>query len=357
MTSMKGWSIPEDLIISEILIRVPVKSLLRFRFVCKTWRSAISNRDFIESHRQHSRSKVHLIHGHHDIVHGGVVNIESLNEEGKLQYYFTLPSPKNYCIINSSHDLIVLSNKDGYMLSNPAMQDLVYLPRPPSWDVDVDLPVTGFGFVSSHGKYKVVSIACDSDGQHTCEVFTVGIDNSWRKGKSPPSSVCSFIHTPFVEGNLHMLSLESKGSWYVMAMLLFDLEKEAWSAMALPDETRRIRWHVNLRETQGLLSFSCCIPDNSLEIWMLRDYANKVWSKDFVIDVAFLGARMNCAVSVYFVFPLKMMTDGRILLKMDIRNGYQWFYFDPRDGSSQLADQKGFSTTIYAENLVPIWGF
>ena len=119
----------------------------------------------------------------------------------------------------------------------------------------------------------------------------------------------------------------------------------------------RTRWDVQLRETQALLSFSCRVPDKKIEIWMLRDYASKVWSKDFVIDVTLLGGSTNSVVSMLFGFPLKVMTDGRILLQMNRRNCDRWFYFDPRDGSTQLADQKGWSTAIYAENLVPILGF
>ena len=131
-----------------------------------------------------------------------------------------------------------------------------------------------------------------------------------------------------------------------MAILVFNLEKEAWSVMALPKEAMPISWHVELREIQGLVSSSYCVPDKGIEIWMLRDYANRVWSKDFVIDVTLLGARMNFVVSVFFLFPLEMMADGRILLRMNNSNDHQWFYFDPRDGSSQLVDHKGFSTTI-----------
>uniref|UniRef100_A0ACD5YYG9 Uncharacterized protein n=1 Tax=Avena sativa TaxID=4498 RepID=A0ACD5YYG9_AVESA len=144
-----------------------------------------------------------------------------------------------------------------------------------------------------------------------------------------------------------------------MAILVFNLEKEAWSVMALPDETKsKCRyWNVELREIQGLLSFSCHIPEKCIEIWMLRDYANKVWSKDFVIDVTLLGGRRNSGASIYFVFPLEVMTDGRILLQVHNGNGCRWFYFDPRDGRIQLAHIKGFLTTIYAENLVPVLGF
>uniref|UniRef100_A0ACD5Z434 Uncharacterized protein n=1 Tax=Avena sativa TaxID=4498 RepID=A0ACD5Z434_AVESA len=216
MTTMEDWNIPENLIVNEILIRLPVKSLLRFRCVCKAWRYAISNRDLIESHRKHSQSKVHVMDGGHRIPPAGAsINIERLSEEGKLQYYYSLPSMQNHRIVHSSHDLVVLIHDDGYMLSNPAMQDLVYLPRPPAWGVDVGLLVTGSGLVSSHGKYKVVSIRCNSDTQDVCEVFTVGIDNSWRKGKSPPSPLCLYGHTPYVDGNLHMASWNgSSVIWY-----------------------------------------------------------------------------------------------------------------------------------------------
>jgi hypothetical protein len=100
--------IPEDLFYSEILMRLPVKSFLRFRCVCKGWCFAISNRMLIESDRQHSQSKLHL---------------------------FRLPPLRHFGITISSHDLIVLIYNDGHKLSNPAMQDIVYLPHPPSLDV------------------------------------------------------------------------------------------------------------------------------------------------------------------------------------------------------------------------------
>ena len=48
-----------------------------------------------------------------------------------------------------------------------------------------------------------------------------------------------------------MISQKSKG---VMAILLFNLEKEARSVMALPKEAMPISWHVEFREIQGLVS-------------------------------------------------------------------------------------------------------
>ncbi|KAM0917295.1 hypothetical protein ACQ4PT_009604 [Festuca glaucescens] len=47
--------IPEDLVL-EILVRLPVKSLLRFKTVCKAWHVTISSQSFIAAHLQRSAS-------------------------------------------------------------------------------------------------------------------------------------------------------------------------------------------------------------------------------------------------------------------------------------------------------------
>lgn len=45
-----GVSALPDEIIADVLSRLPVKSLMRFRCVCKSWRTLISNPQFIKMH-------------------------------------------------------------------------------------------------------------------------------------------------------------------------------------------------------------------------------------------------------------------------------------------------------------------
>ncbi|CAM0948847.1 unnamed protein product [Alopecurus aequalis] len=361
---MKDQSIPEELIINEILPRLPVKSLLRFRSVCKAWHSTISSRYFIESHRRYKQSKVHVVHCSNNIQDTCSINIDRLSEGRNLQHYYRVPRLRVNDIINSSHDLVVLGHKDGYLLSNPAMQESLNLPHPPSW-VDAIFPVVGFGFVLSLGKYKMVNITSGIGTQDTCEVLSVGMDISWRIGKTPPSSIYPFGHTPYLHGNLHMLTWrndEDQNS----KILLFNLEKELWAMLKLPEhpiipQCSIYQDYTGLREIQSLLCFTCCIPNKSIDVWMLRDYENKVWSKDFVIDMTLPrvmpdGFKFRIT-ELYGWFPLNVMADGTILLHIESAMDDRWVYYDPQDGSIQLADHKGRHTTLYAESLVPISGF
>ncbi|KAG5547749.1 hypothetical protein RHGRI_013439 [Rhododendron griersonianum] len=50
-------SLPHDLVILEVLTRLPAKSLTRFKTVSKHWRSAISYPSFFEAHRRLARSQ------------------------------------------------------------------------------------------------------------------------------------------------------------------------------------------------------------------------------------------------------------------------------------------------------------
>ncbi|CAN6233608.1 unnamed protein product [Urochloa humidicola] len=268
-----------------------------------------------------------------------------------------MPWLQDYRLVASSRHLIVLSHMTGYLLSNPATEELLHLP-PASW-YKARHPYrhcTGFGFVPSLGKYKLLSITFGPQDTQICEVFTVGVDDSWRRGKSPPFRVTKTKYhssMPCLNGNLHMLSLGSidfAGSmdenWRV---LLFDLDEETWSAKALPVVEKIGGTTLELREMRGFLCFVCCIPGRTIDVWMMRDYASSVWSKDFVIDGTHLEIRKGLCG-----FPLEVMSDGRIFIET---TGGGWLYYDPKDGSFQLSGHQGFPNVVYAENLVPILGF
>nr|CAB3462453.1 unnamed protein product [Digitaria exilis] len=50
-------TIPDDLLISEILVHLPAKSLARCRCVCRSWRAGIAGAAFVRRHRDLSRAR------------------------------------------------------------------------------------------------------------------------------------------------------------------------------------------------------------------------------------------------------------------------------------------------------------
>ncbi|KAL3721379.1 hypothetical protein ACJRO7_033810 [Eucalyptus globulus] len=46
--------LPDDIVVEYILKRLPVKSLLRFRCICQSWRSTIDSPRFVALHLNHS---------------------------------------------------------------------------------------------------------------------------------------------------------------------------------------------------------------------------------------------------------------------------------------------------------------
>jgi len=53
-------TLPFDLVV-KILSRVPVKSLMQLQFVCKSWKSLISDSKFVEKHLRVSITRCHLV--------------------------------------------------------------------------------------------------------------------------------------------------------------------------------------------------------------------------------------------------------------------------------------------------------
>ena len=60
--------IPED-IVFDMLSRLPVKSLLRFSCICKSWSSLIHSRSFITTHLNMSSCRVANDHNHGYVMH------------------------------------------------------------------------------------------------------------------------------------------------------------------------------------------------------------------------------------------------------------------------------------------------
>ena len=166
----------------QILCRLPVKSLIRFRCVSKIWNSLITTSAFIDSHLTQSlslpsnsnklivsrgdfRTKVEYYEFIHDDNNDSDSSFHQFqNVEFPLSSYFNL--------IGSVNGLFCLCEKERIILWNPCIRKFITLPKTNS------AVINGFGFDARTNDYKVVSIA--PKPRPLVEVYSLK-EGAWRK--------------------------------------------------------------------------------------------------------------------------------------------------------------------------------
>ncbi|XP_061361607.1 F-box/kelch-repeat protein At3g23880-like [Gastrolobium bilobum] len=208
----------------EILLRLPVRSLLRCRCVCKQGESMISDTHFAKLHL--SMSTVDPTLTHHRLLapnRKGNDKLASCSAKSLFNNPLTLTEDvdftmrSNYRIVGSCNGLVCLFDRDqrNAWLWNPSTRLLSK--KTPSVDVrGVECALfRGFGYDHVSGKYKVVIVftdPCSNEEVHRTEtkVYAFG-DGSW---KTKPN--LKFPGYPMIEegnfvcGNLNWVANRAK---------------------------------------------------------------------------------------------------------------------------------------------------
>ncbi|XP_009621491.1 putative F-box protein At1g47790 [Nicotiana tomentosiformis] len=124
-------------IISNILSRLPVKILLRFRCVCKQWRNLISMPNFIAAHFRHSSALQRsgssiLIHTCHYETSGHALSLYNRRDESFVEldnpYPCFFPNMFIAGLVNGIVCLFQKASGDVFTLWNPAMRQYRMVP-------------------------------------------------------------------------------------------------------------------------------------------------------------------------------------------------------------------------------------
>ncbi|XP_023892016.1 F-box/kelch-repeat protein At3g23880 [Quercus suber] len=334
--------LPHDIVLI-ILARLPVKSVLRFRCVSKTWYSSIATPNFISNHLIY-----HKNNNNNNLAY--LISIPPLNINipifiggyddafNRISEY-PIPSgffPPLYSYpADSCHGLVCFTNHNNL----PANTGAIYLWNPsirklkrlPAFSQTQYLRFcTGFAYQSNTNDYKVVKISqmpADHNGIKTeAEVYTLS-SNSWRRVEI--SLANTILGVPidnrrtatFVSGALHWLGNVSEGASLFM-ILSFDVNNDKFGEIALPHVQQQqllpqgVMAKINRLMvfkgklafiTLGYLRFDHANEDeyndfmsshtpHSCFIWVMGDYGvHESWSKLFfvqfenVISVRFFG--------------------------------------------------------------------
>ncbi|WOH12843.1 hypothetical protein DCAR_0832352 [Daucus carota subsp. sativus] len=230
---------------TEIFLRFPLESLLRFKSVSKTWLSIISSHRFALSYLAIAPKDDQILIVHHDSLqpeegddgHFSLYHLDSSRILENLHFPYSQDEypfkPAYSQLIGSECGIVCVSvwvskwraakNDNDLYLWNPATKQSKLIPPYTLPDDNPTDAALGFGFDHIDLDFKLVRFIFRT---RSAEVYSSNINN-WRKIKQKLSDISGYIsfHTCF-HGFLfalqHYFSTGSKG------MVAFDLNKEVF---------------------------------------------------------------------------------------------------------------------------------
>ncbi|GER52879.1 F-box protein [Striga asiatica] len=321
-------------IITTILSRLPVKSLLRFRRVSKPWRALIDGRDFIKLHLRLSaetNSNRTLIVRSNELFW---VDLDSfkLLDAGNIGL-----KPRN--VLCSCNGLVLLvSHSDEVALWNPSTRKLNKLPPPPvfsHWPAQYAL-----GYDSKHDDYKVVQVVpdneCQEDELSITNIYSVN-SNSWKNVDGFPYAIDPLLSWGVCLNNALHTGYRRMNSPFPEIMA-FDLSKEEHYDIPMPE----FSGVMSVEVLGGCLAAVVPGKMNTSEIWVMKEYGVKEsWVKLLCFDPPVAQPCEN-------LYPVAYSKDGgKVLLNYE---GFCPNWFDLKTGAVTIACVDGMSASFGADN-------
>ena len=356
--------LPEEVVL-EILHRLPVKSLIRFRCVSKSWNSLITTPAFINSHltRSHSLlSNSNKLIVRHCLDKPYVENYKLIDDSNdsfdqiqNIELPLTSRRIQHFRLIGSANGLFSLFEQERFILWNPSIRKCITLPKP-CITVKAHGRLTcrpAFGFDPRTNDYKVVRIAFPSDEAKPplIEAYSLNED-SWKltSASFPPGIGFSCWHKPAASlgGAVHF-AVYDKDNGSRPLVLSFDLGDEVFRLMSLPNcafsgsnvQTSVIGGSLSLLfYDDRFVANKCCA------IWVMKEYGVvDSWTKLLTVDLNKEIIRVLC-----------LQKNGNILVEVNLPSDWELSSYDPKSQHVKSLGICGrpyyFHVDNYVENLV-----
>ncbi|KAF9614662.1 hypothetical protein IFM89_019790 [Coptis chinensis] len=358
MSGSRGKILPDD-IIEEILSRLPVKSLLKLRCVCKSWCTLISDPNFINLHLKHSleNNDQTILRGH---LASEVYLLECKQRLVKLDSPPNLSMPSfmyNDGTLSCCNGLVCLTDDGNTIcLWNPSTRRHRILPQPlvarnPSgYTFNM-----GFAYNSIEKDYVVVRLVVTARFQNLCEVEIYSLrDNSWTRIQNISHTICRDNKgVVFFVGALHWLGVRDVDYLGIKVMpdiiIALDVTSKKFREFQLPQcEHINLEWKrlgnqcwTSISILNGCL---CIMRENDIhdEVWVMKEYGTKEsWFKLYIIE------QFGCPLSVTKSREIVLQKKGILCL------------YDPKHQSARSVKTKpvpnGFTLgTTFVDSLVPL---
>ncbi|KAK6118003.1 hypothetical protein DH2020_048258 [Rehmannia glutinosa] len=356
--AMADCVFPEDIMLC-IVTRLPVKSILRFKSVCKPWCELFSTPEFIKMHHgqfsSDPKNQSFIVHR----VNKNSSNTMSLfSIESNVKKLTILDHP--FSSIHLEIDTMGCCNGlvclyippfgQIIVLWNPAMKLSMELPSS-KVDFGAHQNVSlGFGYDAQRADFKVVRIFSSKMGITGVEVYSVNSD-SWRTIEVDfQFNVLQTKNVVIVNGNPYWVAKvdrnDSAKSEFSEVLVCFDVTKLVFKIVPLSTLYMEVEEAVGLVDWNGSLGGLVCTIDNervkSVDGWVFDD-GEQIWRKDYTFG----------PIEVNMDRLLWCSKNGKILGE---RADGKLFVFDPKTGCVKFlfyAAQRpqSFRINRYAESL------
>ncbi|KAL2473439.1 F-box protein CPR30 [Forsythia ovata] len=326
--------LPSD-IIAEILSHLPVKTLLQFRCVSRTWCSIIDSQSFIKMHLHQSTAT----NSYHSLILGslgkGLYSVD-LDLLDKAHVVKPPVSYKGFDIISNSCNGLIL------VMSDPLVPPVLWNPFSRKYKILSDAPIEyparllclsqvfyGLGYDSRNNDYKVVRVVefCKDTSRawvcSTTEIYSLK-SNSWNRVPVFPYPlphmnensekwdvhvVHGALHT-LVEDFLHVYSAKS------FRIMAFSVENENHYEVMLPPNIQIKDAIMKLDVLRGCLCLVCASNARVNNIWVMKEYGvEESWTQLLSVGPPSI---LSFWKSLAYLKPLAYSKNGeKVLLNCD----------------------------------------
>ncbi|CAM0953988.1 unnamed protein product [Alopecurus aequalis] len=316
-------SLPEEMV-EQVLLRLPVKSIIRFQAVCHSWSAMLSSDEFRSLHRAMCKAaptatpRLLRISPTPGFDSTAVHSCSPLDPREDL--LFTLDHARgNFVEVVTPAPcrgltLLYDAIPPAYYICNAATREVTRLP--PFIDTN-NRSTAGLGYDARTRKYKVVRMIngmINEKEMIKCQVYTAGggSGDCWRPAtRGVPFGMCRFLRAAvanadrhklppvFADGFLHwLIDPSSLTRWPRASVISFSVTDETFKCARSPPfwalEVHHSPWtRVPVEHLVEMDNQLCMVRDlrknpsgSSLEIWKLLDYSSGDWSLSHRIDLS-----------------------------------------------------------------------
>ncbi|KAI3938715.1 hypothetical protein MKW92_047722 [Papaver armeniacum] len=336
----------DDIIVCEILSRLPVKSLVRFKCVCKHWLQLIQEDSyFIDLHLTHSKTRISLFYvimdprdrykdkrftGRDeffltaDLSFDGIAEIQSLRRTNLFCYDQILGPVNGLICFVDKHKYAVCIYNISTREASPWIHSTLFPDQkkkhPERYTQGSHHPTYQFGFDPTTKEYKVLCMWSTSrrgsNFHEVCEILTLG-EGTWRRiDEIPPCKLGERLPSVCVNGTIYwctnILTHPQELHSYPLRIAAFDVGTEKFRMIQIPnfipdqplDPDENFHSYIRLTELYGgSVAVVLRLSAYKIKLWILDDHVHDNEKGNGTSAFGDLGDGVGTVKTIILPFP------------------------------------------------------